>query len=109
MEKFIFCALLILLFYGWLWMDGSEVYLHFKHQPRKMVKYIQTIRRQKNLFDHFVWLGLKGLNALRITYEKTFCDNIWRFQVIDYSCKNSYYRCFIVFQIQSVDDCIFKQ
>ena len=76
MEKFIFCALLILLFYGWLWMDGSEVYLHFKHQPRKMVKYIQTICRQQNVFDHFVWLGLKGLNALRVTYEKTFCDNI---------------------------------
>ena len=72
MEKFIFCALLVLLFYGWLWMDGSEVYLHFKHQPCKMVKYIQTIRRQQNVFDHFMWLGLKGLNALRVTYEKNF-------------------------------------
>ena len=37
-----------------------------KRQPRKMVRYTRTIRRQHpgnclNVFDHFVGLALKGL------------------------------------------------
>ena len=41
----------------------------FKHQPHKMVKHTQTIRRLLptnclNVFDHFVGLALKGLSNL---------------------------------------------
>ena len=37
----------------------------FKHQPHKMVKHTQTIRRQipDKLFDHFVGLTLEELNT----------------------------------------------
>ena len=38
-----------------------------KHQPHKMVRHTQTIRRQifdkLSVFDHFVELALKGLNT----------------------------------------------
>ena len=40
--------------------------LNLKHQPHKMVKHTQIIRRQQqtnclSVFDHFWRLGLKGL------------------------------------------------
>ena len=43
----------------------------FKHQPHKMAKHTQTIRRQQSanslsVFDRFVGLALKGLNKLTL-------------------------------------------
>ena len=48
-------------------IQRKKMFQTFKRQPHKMVKQIQTIRRQKptnclSLFDRFVGLALKGLN-----------------------------------------------
>ena len=48
-------------------IQRKKTFQTFKRQPNKMVKQIQTIRRQKptnclSLFDRFVGLALKGLN-----------------------------------------------
>ena len=44
----------------------------YKHQPHKIIKYTQTIRRQQptnclTAFDRFVGLALKGLNIKKQT------------------------------------------
>ena len=58
----------------------------FKRQPHKIVKHTQTILRQQptnflSVFDHFVWLVLKGLIVVvmligisndKITYVEDF-------------------------------------
>ena len=49
------------------WFHVNMATKPFKSQPHKMVKYLQTIRRQKptnylNVFDNFVGLALKVLN-----------------------------------------------
>ena len=50
----------------------------FKHQPHKMAKHTQTIRRQQStnglsVFDHFVGLALKGLNKLTLKRALVSC------------------------------------
>ena len=49
----------------------------FKRQPHTMVKHTQTIRWQQpthclSVFDHFLWLALKGLkyNAFSVRFLK---------------------------------------
>ena len=50
--------------------------LPFKRKPHKMVKYTQTICRQKptnclSVFDHFVGLALKGLRRCKVSVIAT--------------------------------------
>ena len=51
------------------------------HQPHKMVKHTQTIRRQEttnylSVFDHFMGLAIKGLTSSSPSYT-VFLTNIW--------------------------------
>ena len=60
---------------------------HFKRQPHKMVKYIQTIRRL--LFDHFVGLALNRLNRLFLV--NAFLSNEW---ILEETVKCEYFPIF---------------
>ena len=37
-----------------------------------MVKYTQTIQRLLSVFDHFVWVALKGLKKINFKPDRTF-------------------------------------
>ena len=61
--------------------------LPFKRQPHKVVKHIQTIRRQKptnclSVFDHFVGLAFKGLSLPQHKqiryYNQILLSGTWR-------------------------------
>ena len=73
----------------------------FERQPHEMVKYTQTIRRQKptnclSVFDHFVGLALKELKlSLDITNKNTFASQVninCRKIPLEESCYAIFYR-----------------
>ena len=63
---------------------NKRVHYPFKRQHHKMVKHTQTIHRRQpmnclRVFDHFVWLALKGL-LIRINIQTVTCRNLTKQQ-----------------------------
>ena len=44
----------------------QKAFKPFKRHSHNTVKHTQTIRRLLSVFDHFVWVALKGLQALKL-------------------------------------------